>query len=51
MQELAWYLEPWSATIGGVFCGLMIMDMIQFAFLLKLRRAINVYDANYGDYD
>jgi len=49
-QELAWYIEPWAASIAGVNMGIIIFDMVDFAILHKLRRVINVYYDNFGDY-
>ena len=50
-QEFAWYIEPWGATIAGVDIGLMISGaFFLFPLMMKLRRAINIYDANYADY-
>ena len=49
-QELAWYIEPWAASIAGVNMGIIIFDIIDFVILHKLRRVINIYYDNFGEY-
>ena len=49
-QVFVWWMEPWAANIAGINIGIIILDIVDFVFLHKLRRVLNVYHDNYGEY-
>jgi len=36
-QTLAWWLEPWTATLAGISLGLCALDCLTTGVTLKLR--------------
>jgi len=46
-QQLAWWLEPWTATLAGICCFLMLVHVGQIVLASKLNRRLR----EYYDYD
>jgi len=44
MQQLPWWLEPWTATLAGSCCFLCIADIFGIFFIRKLNRAVEDYN-------
>ena len=47
-QQVAWWLEPWSATIAGINFAIVVLDFVTIVVMSKMRRALNAYEAYYG---
>ena len=47
-QQLAWWLEPWSATLAAICCFLCLSDVLGVFSVQRLKRVVEEY--KYNDY-
>ena len=46
-QQLAWWLEPWSATLAGICLCLLLFHILQMFLISKLKKSIHRYEQAY----
>merc|ERR1719323_545225 len=49
-QQLAWWLEPWSAALAGICIVFLVLHVVQCWFGSRLQKRIRVYERA-ADYD
>ena len=42
-QQMAWWLEPWTATLAGLAFGLMVIHVVQMVLNSRLRSRMREY--------